>query len=39
MMVIDPVCKMDVDETAAKFTTKHKGETYHNCCTRVQEGV
>ena len=33
MMAIDPVCKMDVDEDTAKFTTEHKGETCHNYCT------
>jgi len=31
MMAIDPVCKMDVDEMTAKFTTEHKGETYYFC--------
>ena len=31
MMAIDPVCKMDVDEKTAKFTTEHEGETYYFC--------
>ena len=31
MMAIDPVCKMDVDETTAKFKTAYKGETYYFC--------
>ena len=31
MMAIDPVCKMDVDEKTAKFTTEHGGETYYFC--------
>ena len=31
MMAIDPVCKMDVDEMTAKFTTAYKGETYYFC--------
>lgn len=31
MMAIDPVCKMDVDEDAAKFKTAYKGETYYFC--------
>ena len=30
-MAIDPVCKMDVDEKTAKFTTEHKDETYYFC--------
>jgi YHS domain-containing protein len=31
MMAIDPVCKMEVNEKTAKFTTEHKGETYYFC--------
>ena len=30
-MAIDPVCKMEVDEKTAKFTTEHKGKTYYFC--------
>ena len=30
-MAIDPVCKMDVDEKTAKFTTEYKGKTYYFC--------
>jgi len=30
-MAIDPVCKMDVDETTAKFKTVYKDETYYFC--------
>jgi YHS domain-containing protein len=30
-MAIDPVCKMDVDEKTARFTTEHKSETHHFC--------
>jgi len=40
-MVIDPVCKMDIDEKTAKFTTEHKGETYYfraPGCKKVFEG-
>jgi YHS domain-containing protein len=31
MAVIDPVCKMKIDERAAKFKSEYKGETYHFC--------
>lgn len=30
-MAIDPICKMDVDEATAKFTSKFKGKTYYFC--------
>ncbi|HDS45683.1 MAG TPA: YHS domain-containing protein [Methanomicrobia archaeon] len=30
-MAIDPVCKMEVAEQAAKFTTTYKGKTYYFC--------
>ena len=30
-MAIDPVCKMDVDEATAKFTSDYKGKTYYFC--------
>lgn len=30
-MAIDPVCKMDVDEKTAKFTSEYNGETYYFC--------
>jgi Cu+-exporting ATPase len=30
-MVKDPVCKMDVDETKAKYQTPYKGQTYYFC--------
>jgi len=39
-MAIDPVCKMEVDEKAAKFKTEYKGETYYFCapgCKRAFE--
>ena len=28
-MAIDPICKMDVDEATAKFTSEHKGKKYY----------
>ncbi|ADE36807.1 YHS domain-containing protein [Methanohalophilus mahii] len=31
MAVIDPVCKMEIDEMAAKFKSEYKGEKYHFC--------
>lgn len=31
MAVKDPVCKMEIDEMAAKFKSEHKGKTYHFC--------
>jgi YHS domain-containing protein len=30
-MAIDPVCKMTVDEKAAKFTTVYNGKTFYFC--------
>ena len=30
-MAVDPVCKMDVDEETAEFTTEHDGQTYYFC--------
>ena len=39
-MAVDPVCKMDVDEATAKFTSEYKGKTYYFCapgCKRLFE--
>jgi YHS domain-containing protein len=30
-MAKDPVCGMDVDESTAKHTAQHNGETYYFC--------
>ena len=30
-MAVDPVCKMDVNEATAKFTSEYKGKTYYFC--------
>jgi YHS domain-containing protein len=30
-MAIDPVCKMTVDESTAKFTSVYKGLKYYFC--------
>lgn len=31
-MAIDPVCKMQVDESSAVATSEYKEETYYFCC-------
>lgn len=28
-MAIDPICKMEVDESTAEFTSKYKGKKYY----------
>lgn len=30
-MVLDVVCKMEVDEMTAKWKTEYKGKTYYFC--------
>ena len=30
-MAIDPVCKMNVDEKDAKYTSDYKGQKYYFC--------
>jgi len=30
-MVLDPVCKMEVDEKTAKWKSEYKGRTYYFC--------
>ena len=30
-MVVDPVCKMEVDEKTAKYKSVHNGKTYYFC--------
>jgi YHS domain-containing protein len=30
-MAVDPVCKMNVDEREAQFTTEYKGKMYYFC--------
>lgn len=30
-MAKDPVCKMDVDEASAQWSTVYKGQTYYFC--------
>jgi len=31
MIVVDPVCKMEVDTESAQWTSEHEGETYYFC--------
>jgi YHS domain-containing protein len=30
-MAIDPVCKMEVEEATAQWTSEYKGQTYYFC--------
>lgn len=30
-MATDPICKMEVDEATARFTSEYKGKTYYFC--------
>jgi len=30
-MAVDPVCKMNVSEIQAKYTSDHNGSTYYFC--------
>ena len=30
-MAIDPICKMEVDEKTAQYTSEHNGKTYFFC--------
>lgn len=30
-MVVDPVCRMSVDEKTAKWKSEYKGKTYYFC--------
>ena len=30
-MAIDPICKMEVEEATAKWTSTYKGKTYYFC--------
>ena len=30
-MAMDPVCKMEVDEVTAEWTSEYKGQTYYFC--------
>ena len=30
-MAVDPICKMDVDEKTAKFTSEYNGKKYYFC--------
>ena len=30
-MALDPVCKMEVDEATAEWTSEYQGQTYYFC--------
>lgn len=30
-MALDPVCKMEVDESTAQWTSEYQGKTYYFC--------
>jgi YHS domain-containing protein len=36
-MTIDPVCKMDIDETEAEFHSTYGGRKYHFCSEECKE--
>ncbi|HEY3362895.1 MAG TPA: YHS domain-containing protein [Methanosarcina sp.] len=35
--VVDPVCKMEIDEKTAEFTSEYEGTTYYFCCASCKE--
>jgi len=35
-MAIDPVCKMEVEESKASATSEYKGEKYYLCAVDIQ---
>jgi YHS domain-containing protein len=37
VMVIDPICKMRVDERKAKFKSEHQGKTYYFCSAQCKK--
>ncbi len=36
-MALDPVCKMEVDENSAEWTSEYKGKTYYFCAPGCKE--
>jgi YHS domain-containing protein len=36
-MALDPICKMTVDESTAKFTSEFEGKTFYFCAPRCKE--
>ncbi len=36
-MAVDPICKMDVDESGAQWTSSFKGKKYYFCAKRCLE--
>jgi len=37
MMVIDPVCKMEIEESKALATSEYKGKKYYFCAVGCQK--
>jgi len=35
-MAIDPICEMEVDEAAARYTSEYNGKTYYFCAPRCK---
>ena len=31
-MIIDPICKIELEEKKAKFKSDYQGKTYYFCC-------
>ncbi|MFB3925509.1 MAG: YHS domain-containing protein [Syntrophales bacterium] len=36
-MVIDPVCKMEIDEKKSRCRSEYNGKTYHFCSQECKE--
>ncbi len=36
-MVMDPICKMEVDPATAQWTSKHDGKMYYFCAPGCKE--
>lgn len=36
-MVLDPVCKMEVNEKTAKWKSEYKGKTYYFCASMCKQ--
>jgi len=37
VMVLDPICKMKVDEKKAKFKSEYQGKTYYFCSAQCKK--
>lgn len=36
-MVVDPICKMEVNEKTAKWKSEYKGKTYYFCASTCKQ--